>query len=190
MSAEDLRAPLVDALEKTASYLAIGNYGDPHVGFLVLCHADHAPTVVCITDAGTHALDKIDTQGGLTDEEKAEREAKEIRRYGSKRHFFSTEDLEEAQRALDGARYAMHGYGRKEDEPLGAFMARTIAEQWEKRAARSMEAALKAALEAARRAAECPHCHSRYSVRGLTTHLRRAPWCSRQEAARLAEAAS
>ena len=157
----ELRTGIVRAMESSVVDLIAGRYGDPHVGFLVLVHPDREPTIVALTPAGAHSFDHIRVGKSSEHAEPGER-------------FFTSEDLQEASRALPAAQLAIvcgmddiAGYVRCARQRLLDSLARDTLE----RAARD-----------ARLTARCEHCGRKFTPRGLPNHQARSSSCKRRRA--------
>lgn len=177
---DSLRAPLIAPLERMATDIAIGRYGDPHGAFIVLVYPDEAPTV--LASHGGHSVYNLGTLH-VPDETESRRE-----RRPERERCFALDDLYDAYRALGDADHAIHFSGwDKTGCTVGEFILDEIRDKWQRRRDNRMKSAMDDAARKARYSAECPHCHSHYTAKGIKTHLARSQWCSRREAERVAQ---
>ena len=162
---DDLRSPVVDALERLTVDLAVGRYGDPHVGFLVLVHPDQHPTIITVSGRGAHDLAHMICQ--------------DDREGGRKRgRLFDWKDFEDASTAVRTAGSAWSGYAYRSDKSLslGRHIDKEVRGKWQA----GRDAVVKAAMDRAAfeesHQAQCPNCSRRFTERGLTQHQARARW--------------
>lgn len=162
----DLRMQLLRSFERLHDDLAIERYGDPHVAFAVLVYPDRCPLVVAVTPVGSHDLSRMRSR---TQEQVLQR----------KERFFDRSELQEAGHALTDAAIAMRLTLRKPGEKLGDFVTGEIERRWRGRRDGESSRLLEAAANEAARPAICPHCHGRFTERGIKQHLARSAWCSK-----------
>lgn len=165
-----LRGPLVGAIEQLADDVAVERYGDPHVGFVVLLSPDGPPRLAVVSDLGVATPFENVKLGKAAEQDKGR----------SKGRFFTIQDLEEAAHGLMDA---LHGATERRwrpdpEKPLSA----DVEAMWNRRRDASIDRQIKATEHAIRYAAECPYCHSRYTTKGLKTHIARSVYCSRRAA--------
>lgn len=162
---DDLRAPIVGALEKLGMDLALGRYGDPYVAFVVLVHPDQPPSIVAVSPRGQHDIAHI----AYSDAEDAEQNERESSR------FFTYSDFTDAKEALHDADFAWtianyhHGRGGNK-QSLGAYIVEHVREAWQRRRDRGMEREMEKAAYEATHPAVCPFCNRRFTERGLAQH--------------------
>lgn len=164
---DELRAPLVRALEAFVADLTIEKFGDPHLGFLVLLHPDRHPAIVAFSPQGADELASVT----ITDStEEQEPDATYMR------SFFQYSDFAVAAEALDDAKTAWKYPYKAPTERFGAYLDRKVAERWADRRDRAVTTELeKAAYEEAHKA-QCPNCSRRFTERGLKQHQARSPF--------------
>lgn len=178
----ELRSPLVDALERLTADLVIGRHGDPHVAFVVMIHPDQHPTIVALSPAGSHDLATMIVRP-------ATEPAGE-----SRPRLFGYPEFHEAADALDDAKWAWRSFGSlvadgEEGRTLGQHIDSAVRTRWERRRdsvlASEME---RAAFEESHRSI-CEFCLRRFTDRGLIQHRARSRWvgCRDQDARPSAE---
>lgn len=161
----DLRGPLVPALESLSVDLATGRHGDPHVGFVVFVYPDSPPQIVAVSERGTCPFDKL-----VTSDSKLASNKPGL--------FFDHSDLSDADEALGDVRVAMNMFGYSDrGMELGEYIAQETHSRWSNRRESKLKRAMDEAADHARRPATCPKCHQRYTERGLKQHIARSWYC-------------
>lgn len=158
----ELRAPLVEQMQRLATDIAIERHGDPHVAFVVLCYPDREPAIIVVVPGvSPRDLNRLGS-GTKTTEPK-------------KQVPFPGAEFVEAVRAMGDAHFAMRV--RLEDETVGASIGRQVQREWERRRMAPVEAALEKAEDERKRPKVCANCKRRFTVRGYAMHLARSQWC-------------
>lgn len=162
---EELRAPLVAALEKLRDDLALGNYGDPYVAFVTMLHPDRHPSIVSLSPAGAHDMASIVVRAPGQGE-----------RPPDAPRFFGWEELGEATRAMHDAEVGSKSAPFAVDAPaLGAHMDEVVRQRWQARRDAVMDRAMQDAAFEESHPAECPNCGRRFTDAGLAQHRDRSP---------------
>lgn len=182
---DELRAPLLKALEALRDQLALGErFGDPHLAFTVLLYPDEVPAIVAITEQGICEFERLASKT----REQFDGEHEQGGR------FFTGEELDEAATALSAAFMAFRTFPYRKDEmKLGAHVIEHVAQVVERHRAYPIERALKEAAYEERMKWKCEGCANRYGTeRGLNMHQTRtiATRCKEALTARTARPAS
>jgi hypothetical protein len=165
---DELRSPLIAALEEFTADLVIEKYDDPYLAFVVLVHPDRHPSIVSLSGRGSHDMTILVTT----------QEGEEPKRSEEKGRLFSFADFEDAAKALHNAQSAWRNFYLREDKTaqLGQHIDATVRERWQASKDRAFTAALeKAAFEESHKA-QCPNCSRRFTERGLAQHQSRSSW--------------
>ena len=164
----DLRSKLIGSLERFTTRLATGDYGDPHVAFVVLVHPDREPAIVAITERGEHDFTRLEfSEGGDEDS----------------RRFFTAVDLKDAKAALNAAEMCL--VMRLRNIPLGEQIRAAVHRQWDAIRSWPLRKALENAEYEAAHPFVCDGCKQRFKTeRGRQMHLSRARHCKAARAHR------
>lgn len=175
-----LSAQIPDALEELAAEIRSDRHGDPHAAFVIFVHSDREPEIVLIDrNSPLVAMDKIPL-----------RKKDEPKRAGRPEYtplLTSRADIDEAHETLRDFAILMNARTAQGYGDTFTSAADFLKFQWEQRRNNVVRWEMERAAAAAKRPAKCPHCNGSYTVKGLPTHLARAPYCSKQEAKAQAE---
>jgi len=167
---DELRKPLVEALERLTADLITGRYDDPHLAFVVMLHPDRHPTLVSLSPVGAHNFDRL--VSGEKDH------PTEIPPAPGTEQPFEWRDVADAGRALSDASSAESSFQFRvdKDQTLGQHVDEKLRSRWD----RTRDAEFKAHMERAAfeesHQAQCPNCSRRFTERGLAQHQRTSHW--------------